>query len=311
MTQALINALLADKADFNWVTHTWSHQFLGCNVWQPQPLTSVTASSTGGSFTAGAYTYEITAATAYGESEPSLPKPVSVSSGGSVTLTWPDAANGTNTDGTIPGPSLAQEEAIHSGGTSFWGYYIYRATGGSTNYGLVGQVPENGDDAHLQLHRHRGDRTGRRSRSHRRLPDRHQPWHRLCSELGRSRGPPSWEPATSTSDRLLHRAGDRPRRRLRRRQQPAELQPSVVVTGEHSGVENPNMPAALQGAGVTAFAADASRQPQQYNLGARGVGPPLPEQHLLQRLELGRRAERVQHAVRRPRGFDRRQRIPL
>ena len=39
---AFVNALLADKADFNWITHTWSHQFLGCNAWQPQALTSVT-----------------------------------------------------------------------------------------------------------------------------------------------------------------------------------------------------------------------------------------------------------------------------
>ena len=43
----LINALLADKADFNWITHTWSHQFLGCNVWQPQPLTSALANGRG------------------------------------------------------------------------------------------------------------------------------------------------------------------------------------------------------------------------------------------------------------------------
>ena len=35
-----------------------------------------------------------------------------------------------------------------------------------------------------------------------------------------------------------------------------------MVTGEHSGIENPNMPAALAGAGVTTFATDASRQPQ-------------------------------------------------
>ncbi len=71
--QAFVNALLADKADFNWITHTWSHLFLGCTVWQPQALTSVTASTSGGSLAAGSYSYEITAATAYGESEPSTP----------------------------------------------------------------------------------------------------------------------------------------------------------------------------------------------------------------------------------------------
>ena len=27
--QGLINALLADQKDFNWTTHTWSHEFLG------------------------------------------------------------------------------------------------------------------------------------------------------------------------------------------------------------------------------------------------------------------------------------------
>ena len=51
--QALVNALLADKADFNWITHTWSHLFLGCTVWQPQALTSVTASTSPGTLPAG------------------------------------------------------------------------------------------------------------------------------------------------------------------------------------------------------------------------------------------------------------------
>ena len=71
----MINALLADKADFNWIIHTWSHLFLGCTVWQPQVLTSLTANASGGTFVAGGYTYEITAATAYGESEPSIAEP--------------------------------------------------------------------------------------------------------------------------------------------------------------------------------------------------------------------------------------------
>ena len=51
----LVNALLADQSDFNWITHTWSHLFLGCTVWQPQTLTSVTASGSGGTFAAGNY----------------------------------------------------------------------------------------------------------------------------------------------------------------------------------------------------------------------------------------------------------------
>src|SRR5664279_4461547 len=53
--QGLVNALLADKADFNWINHTWSHEFLGCVVWQPQAVNSVTANASGGSFTAGGY----------------------------------------------------------------------------------------------------------------------------------------------------------------------------------------------------------------------------------------------------------------
>ncbi len=138
----LVNALLADKADFNWIIHTWSHLFLGCQVWEAQPLTSVTATASGGTFTAGSYSYEVTAATAYGESEPSIPQTVTVGADGSVTLTWPEAVNGTGTSGN-PAPTLAQEEADHTGGTGFWGYNVYREGPGSSTYGLVGQVAEN------------------------------------------------------------------------------------------------------------------------------------------------------------------------
>src|SRR5664280_2470417 len=134
--QALVNALLANQSSFNWVNHTWSHQFLGCIAWQPQAVNSVTANASGGSFTAGGYTYEVTAATAYGESEPSLPQSATVGANGSVTLSWPDATNG-------GGPTLAQEEANHTGGSGFWGYYVYRENPGSTTFGLVGQVAEN------------------------------------------------------------------------------------------------------------------------------------------------------------------------
>ena len=40
-----------------------------------------------------------------------------------------------------------------------------------------------------------------------------------------------------------------------------------LVTGEHSGLGNPSMPAALNGTGIRWFAADNSRQPSQYGLG--------------------------------------------
>ena len=52
--------------------------------------------------------------------------------------------------------------------------------------------------------------------------------------------------------------------------------PAAVVTGEHSGLENPNMTAALAGAGVTTFAQDGSRQPTQYALGAALGAPRYP-----------------------------------
>ena len=153
----LVNALLADKADFNWIIHTWSHLFLGCQVWQPQPLTSVTANGSGGTFTAGSYSYEVTAATAYGESEPSTSQSVTVGANGSVALTWPEAVNGTGTSGN-PGPTLAQEEASHTGGTGFWGYNVYRENPGSTTYGLgrpSGREPLGYFIDDVQLHRHR------------------------------------------------------------------------------------------------------------------------------------------------------------
>ena len=52
--------------------------------------------------------------------------------------------------------------------------------------------------------------------------------------------------------------------------------PTALVTGEHSGVENPNMPTALAQSGITAFRTDASRQPGQYTLGAASSAPSYP-----------------------------------
>ena len=265
---AMVDELLKDKADFNWIIHTWSHLFLGCTVWQPQPLTSVTASGSGGSFTAGDYNYEITAATAYGESEPSAkqPQPVTVSSNGSVTLTWPEATNGTGTDGT-PGPTLAQEEASHTGGTGFWGYNVYRENPGSTTYGLVGQVPENTSDATTYSFTDTGTTPGAAPDSGPDFPTATNPGIDCSSAAG------SWLPASSTTadssidqeiglDQAWGAANGLP-----------NYTPAAVVTGEHSGVENPNMPGALSDTGVTTFAQDASRQPQQYSLG-KALGAP-------------------------------------
>jgi hypothetical protein len=261
--QGLVNALLADKADFNWVNHTWSHQFLGCIVWQPQALTSVTANATGGTLAAGSYSYEITAATAYGESEPSVAQSATVAANGSVTLDWPDATNGTGTGGTA-GPTLAQEEANHTGGTGFWGYNIYRENPGTTTYGLIGQVAENGT-APTYTYTDTGavatpGAAPSSSSASGPFPTATNPGIDCSSAAN------SWDPATSTSpdssieqeigmDQAFASANALP-----------NFSSSVVVTGEHSGIENPNMPAALAGVGVNTFASDASRQPTQYSL---------------------------------------------
>jgi hypothetical protein len=268
----LVNALLADQSDFNWIIHTWSHLFLGCTVWQPQPLTSVTASGSGGTLAAGSYSYEITAATAYGESEPSTPDSVSVGADGSVTLTWPEATNGTGTAGT-PGPSLAQEEASHTGGTGFWGYNVYREDPGSTTYGLVGQVAENtaATSSTTYSFTDTGTAPGAAPDSGPGFPTATNPGIDCASAAG------SWLPATTTTspdnsidqeiglDQAFAKANGL-----------TNYTPAAVVTGEHSGIENPNMPGALADTGVTTFAQDASRQPQQYSLGAALGAPRYP-----------------------------------
>ena len=98
---AMVNELLANQGSFNWITHTWSHNFLGCFAWQPMVINTPSASS-GGSLAPGSYYYEVTAATAYGESEPSAAaNAVVVAPQDAVDLTWADATNG-------GGPSLLQ-----------------------------------------------------------------------------------------------------------------------------------------------------------------------------------------------------------
>src|SRR5664280_1820127 len=253
----LVNALLADKADFNWITHTWSHEFLGCVVWQPQAVNSVTPNAAGG------YSYEVTAATAYGESEPSLPQGATVAANGSITLSWPDATNGVGTDGTA-GPTLAQEEANHTGGSGFWGYNVYRENPGTTTYGLVGQVAENplGTTATYSFTDTGTTAPAAAPGSSDTFPTATNPGIDCSSAAG------SWDPASDPSgttdasiqteiawDQAFAAANALP-----------NYTPAAVVTGEHSGIENPNMPSALAATGVTTFATDASRQPNQYSL---------------------------------------------
>ncbi len=257
--QGLINALLADKADFNWINHTWSHQFLGCIVWQPQAVNSVTANATGGTFAAGNYSYEITAATAYGESEPSLAHAVSVGTDGSVTLSWPDATNGTGTDGT-PGPTLWQEEADHTGGTGFWGYNIYRENPGSSTYGLIGQVAENPTGATTTY-----SYTDTGAAAPGAEPDSSDTYPTATNPgIDCSSAAASWDPATSTSPDASIEQEIGMNQAFAAANGLPNFSPAAVVTGEHSGIENPNTPSAFAGNGITTFAADASRQPTQY-----------------------------------------------
>ncbi len=272
--QGLINALLADKADFNWINHTWSHQFLGCIVWQGQALTSATPNATGGTLSAGTYTYEITAATAYGESEPTATPLSATTSGttGSVTLIWPNATNGTGTNGTA-GPTLAAEEANHTGGTGFWGYNVYRENPGSTTFGYIGQVAENGTAPTYTFTDTGATAPGdgpSSTSSTGPFPTATNPGIDCSSAAG------SWDPATSTSpdasieqeigmDQAFAAANALP-----------NFNAAAVVTGEHSGIESPNMPTALAGNGITTFASDASRQPTQYALGAAESAPRYP-----------------------------------
>lgn len=269
---ALVNAFLANQSEFYWMNHTWSHQFLGCIVWQPQVLSSVAANPAGGSLAAGSYSYVITAATAYGESEPSLPQPATViSSSGSVTVAWPEANNGTGTDGT-PAPTLAQEQASHTGGTGFWGYNIYRADPGSTTYGLVGQVAENpsATAATTYSFTDTGTAAGAAPGSSDVFPTATNPG------INCSSAPGSWDPATSATPDSSIAQEIALGQAFGSANGLTNYDPSVLVTGEHSGLENPNLGPALSAVGVTTFASDASRQPQQYSIGTATAAPRYP-----------------------------------
>ena len=269
-SSGFVNALLAAKSSFNWINHTWSHMFLGCAVAQPQPLTSVSAKSSGGAFTAGGYSYEITAATAYGESEPSSARAITVGANGSVTLSWPEATNGTGQSGAA-GPTLAQEEANHTGGSGFWGYNVYRENPGTTTYGLVGQVAEN--PAATASTTYSFTDTGATAPGA--VPDS-GPLFPTATNPGIDCASNGWLPATSaTADSSISQEIALNQAFASANQLP-NYSAAALITGEHSGVESPNMPTALTAAGVTTFAQDASRQPQQYTLGTATGAPRYP-----------------------------------
>jgi hypothetical protein len=54
------------------------------------------------------------------------------------------------------------------------------------------------------------------------------------------------------------------------------LDPTELVTGEHSGLKNPNMPQALTDTGMKWIASDNSREPDQYGLGSALTVPRHP-----------------------------------
>jgi hypothetical protein len=256
---AFVNALLADQGDFNWITHTWSHMFLGCEIWQPMVVDPATAGSSG-SMAPGTYSYEVTAATGYGESEPSAPLTVTVGADGSANLSWPDAADG-------GGPSLAALESEFSGGSDFWGYDVYREDPGSGGYGLVGQVAENpvGGGANYSFTDTGAQAPGAGPSSSSAYPTATDPGIE-CSGSGGD----DWVPASSSTpdssidqeiglDDAFAKANGL-----------TNFSTSAVVTGEHSGLENPNMPTAFADMGITAFGADGSRQPNPYTIAYPG-----------------------------------------
>jgi hypothetical protein len=59
-------------------------------------------------------------------------------------------------------------------------------------------------------------------------------------------------------------------------QQAGGFSKSELVTGEHSGLDNPNMAAALAKTGITVVADDASRRPAQWTLGQSMTSPRYP-----------------------------------
>ena len=262
---AFVNALLQNKSAFNWTNHTWSHLFLGCTIFSPMVLRSSTA-GTGGSLAAGTYGYKLTAATSYGESEPSTPAQATVASSGSTTLTWSEATNGTGTNGT-PGPTLATLRAQFSGGSGFWGYNVYRQNPGSSTYGFVGRVAEQAGATPSTTYSFTDAGAvapGGGPSSSDTFPTATNPATQCSSASG------SWLPDASTAPAPSIGREIGLNDAFAANNSLPNFSPAAVVTGEHSGLESPNMPQALANMNVSTFAADASRQPASYTLSAGG-----------------------------------------
>jgi hypothetical protein len=253
--QGFVNALVADQGDFDWITHTWSHLYLGCNVWQSQAANSPTVGS-GGSLPAGAYSYEIAAATAYGESEPSIPAQVNLGANGAVNLTWPDATNG-------GGPTLSTLESQFSGGSGFWGYSIYRENPGTTTFGLIGQIPEDptGATSTYSFYDSGATSPGAAPATTDSYPTATNPGIDCAGANG-----DDWTPATATDPTTSIEGQIGLDVAFAKNNGFTNYNPNAVVTGEHSGLESPNMPAAMAGTGISVFGSDGSRQPNTYTI---------------------------------------------
>jgi hypothetical protein len=252
---AFVDALIANQGDFNWITHTWSHLYLGCNVWQPLATNTPSASS-GGSMAAGTYTYEVAATTAYGESEPSTPQNVTVGANGEAVLSWPDATNG-------GGPSLSTLESEFSGGTGFWGYSIYREDPGSSTFGLVGQIPEDPTGALSTYYFVDNGSTapGAGPETTDSYPTATNPGIECAGANGND-----WTPATATDPTTSIEGQIGLDVAFAKNNGFTNFNPNAVVTGEHSGLESPQMPTAMAGTGIQVFGSDASRQPDTYTI---------------------------------------------
>ena len=253
--QAFVNALVANQADFNWITHTWSHLYLGCNVWQPLGINTPTTGS-GGSLAAGTYNYEVAAATAYGESEPSIPAQVNVGANGAVNLTWSDATNG-------GGPNLSTLESEFSGGSGFWGYSIYREDPGSTSYGLIGQIPEDptGATSSYSFYDNGSTSPGAAPATTDSYPTATNPGIECAGANGND-----WTPATATDPTTSIEGQIGLDVAFAKNNGFTSFNSNAVVTGEHSGLESPQMPAAMAGTGIQVFGSDGSRQPNTYTI---------------------------------------------
>src|SRR5262249_2418966 len=151
------------------------------------------------------------------------------------------------------------------GGSGFWGYNIYREDPNSSTFGLVGSVAEGSP---LTFTDTGATAPGAAPDSSSTVPTATNPGTDCSSTPG------SWFPATSaTPDSSLEQEIG-----LNQAFGLANTLPNfdrtALVTGEHSGLESPNMPTALQATGITTFAQDGSRQPTQYSLGTGTLGAP-------------------------------------